>query len=438
MANLRDEELKLVSKIDRYLVQNDLPLLFDQNEILESIAEVKVLSDLYADIHFQLKDQLGDGYPEAYPAYEEYVEKLNNYVTNGRREILSLRALSSKSKSVDIENKLRSEEKLFRIRMTQEIDGFIDENSDFIDPLRNQISSAQNFLSGYTDIFMRIKDVGAGFEAEFGDTFENEAKKVNTFIKLARIKINKLKTTELQNKEQHDILIRDEQYKAELTSKISICENLYRNINARISSLRQKCLNVSTMSDSEVLDARKDFHLLDSGYNEILDRTTKLCETSSPKIQATNDLVLDVERAQNDLLRVINAFKEDVADAISSRDLSYEKLKNASTLGIKLPIFTGYDSSVDYYTFKSDFERLVATRIQASLLPHYLRNNYLGGQALQLVKEIDDLPTIWERLKTSYGNVQTLMSIQMGGIERGTPLSKIKGDDQIIKSVLKL
>ena len=49
---------------------------------------------------------------------------------------------------------------------------FIDENSDFIDPLRNQISSAQNFLSGYTDIFMRIKDVGANFEAKFGDTFE--------------------------------------------------------------------------------------------------------------------------------------------------------------------------------------------------------------------------------------------------------------------------
>ena len=81
------------------------------------------------------------------------------------------------------------------------------------------------------------------------------------------------------------------------------------------------------------------------------------------------------------------------------------KPKNASTLGIKLPKFKGYHSTLDYYSFRSEFEKLVAPRIASHLLSDYLKHNYLEGQALQLVKEIDDLSKIWERLKSANGNV---------------------------------
>ena len=73
MANLIPEELLLVTKIDKFLVQNQFSVLFDENEIIQSIAEVKVLSDLYVDLHIQLKTELGDAYTEAYPAYDDYV-----------------------------------------------------------------------------------------------------------------------------------------------------------------------------------------------------------------------------------------------------------------------------------------------------------------------------------------------------------------------------
>ena len=79
-------------------------------------------------------------------------------------------------------------------------------------------------------------------------------------------------------------------------------------------------------------------------------------------------------------------------------------------LGIQLEKFSGYDSALDFHTFKSDFYRLVVPRIQAPLLPDYLKKNFLVGQALELVKEIPDLDTIWDRLKSSYGDVITLMS----------------------------
>jgi hypothetical protein len=55
MESLREDELNLSTKIDRYLNSNEIELLFDTNEILEAIAEIKILSDLYVDIHVQLK-----------------------------------------------------------------------------------------------------------------------------------------------------------------------------------------------------------------------------------------------------------------------------------------------------------------------------------------------------------------------------------------------
>ncbi len=115
-----------------------------------------------------------------------------------------------------------------------------------------------------------------------------------------------------------------------------------------------------------------------------------------------------------------------------------EKLKNASQLGIKLESFKGYESRIDYYTFKSEFEKLISPHVHAPLLPDHLKKNYLGGQALELVKEINELNLIWERLKQSYGNVEHLLSKKLGEFDRGIPLGKVKGDDKIAQAITKI
>ena len=40
------------------------------------------------------------------------------------------------------------------------------------------------------------------------------------------------------------------------------------------------------------------------------------------------------------------------------------------------------------------------------------------GQALSLVKEIDDLDKIWKRLKSSFGNVSTLLSAKINRVTK--------------------
>ena len=137
--------------------------------------------------------------------------------------------------------------------------------------------------------------------------------------------------------------------------------------------------------------------------------------------------------AKNALRVLKSKFQDDLAQNIADRDLSSEKVKNASILRIKVPKYHGYGSSVDFYTFKSEFEKLISPNIQKKLLPEYLKNNYLEGQAL----EIDEIDKIWKRLQTSFGNVNILLNDKLSEIISG-PLWKVKNDEKLIQMMTKL
>ena len=87
-----------------------------------------------------------------------------------------------------------------------------------------------------------------------------------------------------------------------------------------------------------------------------------------------------IEARKEKLKTCIDLYKISLDNEIRVCDLSEEKIKNATILRIKLPKFKSYDSLMGFYTFKTEFEKLVAPRIQAKLLPEYLKNNYLEGQ----------------------------------------------------------
>ena len=48
------------------------------------------------------------------------------------------------------------------------------------------------------------------------------------------------------------------------------------------------------------------------------------------------------------------------------RDITPDKLKTASTLQFELPKFSGYDCKMGFYTFKSEFQKLVEPTVQIS------------------------------------------------------------------------
>ena len=183
---------------------------------------------------------------------------------------------------------------------------------------------------------------------------------------------------------------------------------------------------------------KSEYKVIDLGFNEILDRIVKLSKMNPNEYNETKDFLSTISDRKEKLKDSIEKFKISLENEISTRDLNEEKIKNASILGINLPKFKGYCSAMDFYTFKSEFEKLVAPRVHKRLLSEYLKNNYLEGQAFEVVKEIEDLDKIWERLKLSFGNVVTLLSNKLRDIDCGVPLWQIKNEEKLVQAITKV
>ena len=123
---------------------------------------------------------------------------------------------------------------------------------------------------------------------------------------------------------------------------------------------------------------------------------------------------------------------------MTKRDLSFEKLKNASILNIELPKFRGYKSPMDIYSFQTEFEKLISPRIQKKLLPEYLKRNYLEGPALMIVKEITDIDTMWAKLKESFGCASLLLQNKLSDVRKVGPIWKIKDNEKLIPAISQL
>ena len=73
------------------------------------------------------------------------------------------------------------------------------------------------------------------------------------------------------------------------------------------------------------------------------------------------------------------------------RDITTEKLKSASELVLEPSKFSGYGADMDFFTFRSQFRKLIEDRVQKKYWADYLKRNYLSGQALLLVEIVNSL-----------------------------------------------
>ena len=105
---------------------------------------------------------------------------------------------------------------------------------------------------------------------------------------------------------------------------------------------------------------------------------------------------------------------------------------------VNIPKYHGYGSSLDFYTFKSEFEKLISPYIQGKLLLEYLKNNFLKAQAFEIVKGIDQIEEIWERLKTSFGNVVIMLNDKLSEVVINGPVWKVKNEEKLIQQITQL
>ena len=176
-------------------------------------------------------------------------------------------------------------------------------------------------------------------------------------------------------------------------------------------------------------------------YERKLDNVSKSVKELI-SINKGNDVKLDndikiITKEYTNLCKKKEKFIDFIKDESESRELSKNELFKESKMKIQLSKFSGHDSKSDFYTFQSDFYK-ISRSVPKRYAADVLKNNYLEGSALALVKNLEDIDEIWERLREAYGDPKLLLKKKLSEIDSVNDLWKIKNPERVSNSLTKL
>ena len=270
------------------------------------------------------------------------------------------------------------------------LDTIEDNSPDTISPERMQTCAAklENLRKDYRSAHRKIQAMLPNelYEQRYEKPYLMTVSDISTYIR---------QVNEHFRKQDSDILNTNQQ-KTDF-----LIEDINRTMKVLKASI--ECNSVSIISNTD-LKQRKS--LLESQTKELKDVSTKLQDLISlkPPIGTYSELKKNYTLLFDQRVEYENKINSEM----KLREIDKLETFNKSKLNIKLQTFTGYDSSIDIYTFIEEFKKLYSEAPQ-SLQAKLLKNNHLGGQALSLVQSIDTISEAWERLKSVFGDRQILL-----------------------------
>ena len=390
-------------------------------------------------------------YNEIYHDYDAFSEKLVEFIKAAKKKLKAVKKSEEqrqenlkgvlreeeekrKIEAVDGECKERCkvEEHLLNLKISQ-YENLVDINDGLhICAIDEYVTKMEGFINEYFDLSKNLKFYfGKEYDETYEPRFVDKTKEINENIKMAKIlrrkhlDVAKEKETEKSAKTKQEIELLGAQ---NLSSEINLrCEFLETEFDQELKNL----------SDYEILEISQNKNI-DSELNGVLEKVTALASLASKGSEAVQNL-LDLTICKRDhVISKRKLFKTNLQSILNERDITPDKLKNASTLKIQIPKFSGYDCVMDFYTFKTEFQKLVEPTVQKKYWADYLKRNYLTGSALTLVEKENEYLKIWERLLESYGNARLLLQNKLRDLEKIGGLWKIKGEEKIANALASL
>ncbi|XP_066932087.1 uncharacterized protein [Clytia hemisphaerica] len=218
--------------------------------------------------------------------------------------------------------------------------------------------------------------------------------------------------------------------------KKSLSDFLMKEVKSTITSLEAVFKeDPSAFSYDELVLAERNL----SSHQQSINNLTKHMEKLLVSEHFQKDETDIVTKSYDALAKLKSTYITKLESTLKVQEIAKEQKFQSSKLNIKLTKFKGYDSSSDFYSFKSDFEKLHSKSTPSAHLPDLIKNNYLEGPALTLVKGVDNIEEIWRRLKLSYGDPKLLLSKKLSDIQNTTRLWRVRSDpEKQIESLSKM
>lgn len=448
---LKEDEQKISLEIIRFWDEYKLEELFDIDDIKESIDELKNLVKNFENIHVELRITLGEEeYNEKYPNYKNDVKRMTEWIKIARKEISERKKkdqealelsknnekLKEKEESTNATKmKNKSEVILLKVKIKQILTTYNFEKEEYVEDIERGLYILEEILEKYIDLHHKLEFLYDDLYQEEREEFHQNKNNLYDLKSGGQRRIKELKQLAKTLSEQKE----KAEAKKKFDEKVTVSKHIFQEIESRYIILKKTCVvSLSILDDSQILEKKKNIEKIDKEFNVIMEKFTELVKEIPGKYDKEENVLNKVRKIKDDLMIVKATYQSELDKEISNRDLSAHKLQNASLLNIKLPRFKGYNSTLDIYTFQTEFEKLVSPNIQRKLLPDYLKMNYLDGSALLLVKETDDLEGIWAKLKEAFGCAMLLLQNKLSEVKKDGPLWKIKDKERLIPAISKL
>ena len=451
LDRLKLKEKQVRTDLAESLRLYDLQDLDTVDDVLEGLENITEIGKSYRHLHCELEMAMGDvDYLAAYPKAEEFTDKVRQFQASAKAKSRLLKKQESDNNAARIvaerqemeilakKASVEVEEQVFRGKLDDEIDNF---NLDEVDEIKQSCKRFENLLNECYSLLSKAKVAfGIEYDDKFKPNFDDYIAKIRKQIKLGLSKISEVASKEqdsLVAEKAKDAKLANDKFVAEQTSHAEI---LTKEIELRSQTLIAKCqcTTLQNLNDYELLDRSKNVINLDIEMREIFAIFSKISKVVATLGSGNDALLTKPRRLQDKALKTRNVYMQELHGLISSRDVSEEKLKKSKDLPIELPKFRGYDSKLDIYSFRSEFEKLIQPSIQKQYWVDILKKNYLSGPAVTLVEKCDTIEEVWGKLTSAYGNVKLLLQNKIGQLDKFDRLDKIKGDEKLCHALTKI
>ena len=473
-ADLAKQAVNINSDVEDFFESYDLEILSSCEDIEKYVENIGRLKQEFRRVHYHLRMADIDNFETAYPDFAETLQKLSEHFKKANMKVSTLKT-AEKQKREEIDNlkshleaeKLKKElaaldkqeyEKRAQLLSQRQIsveqfDHFIKSSvwNDIRDTklIEQKIVSIEHCLekfnsvrSNYVGTLGREECTRLGFDVrdtewvtrvqEHLDAGKGRLAFLITERELDMRQSAEQDARERELAEETRLEEAERAEEAKIANLLSCAETLVFEIKTRYDTLWKKCvIRLDDLTDHEILELKKREDSIHLELRELIDKISEFEKFVIPCGNSADDMRKRVVAMRNNCSRFVERYNTDVSGAITRRDISERKLKNAAGLKISLTKFSGYNSDIDIYTFRSDFKKMIEPEVQNCLRADYLKKNYLGGAALNLVSKEESIDEIWKKLFRVYGDTYLLLQNKISALDKFTHLDRTKDDEKI-------
>ena len=312
--------------------------------------------------------------------------------------------------------------------LTEDVNDFMDENpikeiSENVDDLDSVISRVEEFRSRYRSLHEELKSfLGDAYEEDYGEKSRKVISTIKAYILLAKESRQEIAMMENALKVEKKVQ-KSEFLKLTINNGNRIMTQFESEFNVNLEKIPAKELQ---RRYKEILEINRQADSIPERFPDMMSNST--CSEDETKLK------LFMKKYESFII-LKDAYVGKVRTMFEKRELDKEKLFKESSLNIKLGKFVGYGSYKDIYSFQDDFEKLHLRVTPVRLLPDLLKNNFLGGSALSLVKDVENIEEIWQRLKRVFGDPKILLHNKLEEINQVDLTTRSKSPEKTIDAL---